>query len=102
MNGKHYRSYSQGARREKESSDKKEGSNEQDGMEGDKQVTVSQKEDGGYHVKHSDGSEDTHHEDKQEMLDHVDQHFGGAEDESKESDDESMGDLDGAVKSLLG
>jgi hypothetical protein len=109
VNGNRYHSFGQGARREKEkaetdSSHDEQGSGHGEAVSSQFQTHIKHDEDSGeYHVKH-EGDKKTHKfGSKEEMMNHLDEHYqGGDESEEEMADEEGMGSLGGAVKSLLG
>lgn len=112
VNGNRYRTFGQGARREKEKSSMStdnnktdEGTNEVHDDTAGSTVHVTHHEDSGeYHVKHGDGKV-TKHGSKQEMLDHLDEHYPADSDNDEDYGDieeGGEGSLGKSVKSLLG
>jgi hypothetical protein len=118
--GKHYRSHGQAARYggKKDASNASGGNEVEDkgdkpNMAGSNKNIVAIKHGGTaeepappYHVKHADGSTHGPMESAEELHEHMQQHFGGGEDEGEKSNDGIMDDMaDGskeAIESMLG
>lgn len=113
--GKHYRSYGQAARfgGAEDKSAKPEDQSQDEPMgeqKGGKVVAIKHsgdKESGPkppFHVKHEDGHVEGPMNSKEELMDHLGQHFGG--DEEQEQENPEQGDMsdgsDEALKTLLG
>jgi hypothetical protein len=114
--GKHYRSHSQAARfggqkSEAQPVDSAAGGNEindKDSPKGKNIVAIKHSGDETgpkppFHVKHEDGSV-THHDSKEDLMSHLDEHMGGGEsmeNDDMDSDYGSEGSQE-AIKTLLG
>ena|ERR1700683_148762 len=113
--GKHYRSHSQaarfGAKAEAKPVGNGDGGNEVDGKDypkGSNIVAIKHSGDESgpkppFHVKHEDGSV-THHDTKEDLMQHLDEHLGGGEsmDDSQMDSDYGSEGSEEALKTLLG